>query len=189
MLYKLLFALVISISALSAMDNKQYKPMLIAAVASDKQAVNSPKDLYTPLLITSLLNDSKQTITIQNAQYTAEVTATKQVSFDKPFNIPFISIALYIKDFAEAAQGKLFIPKGALSILFGNKRYGIWENEMGIMCSTDTKSSENEIGFIKLMKNINKHGAKDKQAVAKALCYLLSINNQGAMVLGNATIK
>lgn len=140
---------------------------------------------YIPLHITSVLKDCNERVVICNAEYCADITMHSQtpITFEKPFQIPFISIVDHMKEYAQAARGELFIAQGSLNVKIGNNEFGIWENEMGIMCSSYSANRT----FTKLMKNINKKNHVEGSTIAKALCYLLSINKKGEMVLGNAT--
>lgn len=146
----------------------------------------SENELYVPLQITAILKDCHERVVINDSRYCADISFQKNtpISFEKPFAIPFLSIVDYLKEYKLAATGEQYIAPGSLQVKIGDQEFGIWENEMGIMCSSNSPHRT----FTKLMKNINKRGCKEGDAVAKALCYLLSINKQGEMVLGNVTI-
>jgi hypothetical protein len=116
---------------------------------------------------------------------TVSESGSKINYFKSSVKIPFVSIKNYIKEYAESANGRAYIPEKALMIrLENNRTYGIWENEVGIMLSPDQKTDDLR-GLRKLLKNVNLREPKDNRLSSSVLKLLLLIDKQGDIALSN----
>lgn len=109
--------------------------------------------------------------------------------FREPFQIPFLSIAQYIREYTKAiTTGRGYIPQGALRLRIGRKWFGLWEHETGIMCSADPKTADDsDDGLVKLLDNVNrydcKNNAKDNKSLINAVKLMLFINKKEKIAL------
>lgn len=141
---------------------------------------------YIALRISAVINSSKKIVTIPDHEVELSDNITKAIMLHKKVNIPFISITEYIKEYTKSAQGRAFIPKGALLLNIGNRAYGIWENEKGVMCSPETQTSfDDESWPNKLFNNLNKRKPRNPNSLSSVLKLLLLIDSNGYLKLEN----
>jgi len=149
-------------------------------------ALQAQIDTYTALRISVIRNLSQNKISIGALNKPIESTNQMVNLFNQQIDIPFISIAEYIKDYAQAVRGQAYVPRGSLMLMLGNKEFGLWENEKGIYCSPSALDANDEEQWPKrLMPNLNKRKPKNPRASSSVSKLLLVIGKTGDMLLDN----
>lgn len=139
---------------------------------------------YIALRLSAIINNSHKNINLP--AHDVELTDNvKKVVFSKKINIPFISISEYIKEYTTSAQGRAFIPKGALIIVVGERTFGIWENEKGVMYSPISQTEfDEETWPCTLFNSVNIHKPRTN-SITSILKLLLLIDKKGHLKLEN----
>lgn len=141
------------------------------------------KSIAYKLDIIKIKNLSKNHIRVNSGKANKTILYNNHV-IDHKLNIPFISVNDYI---IEYITEKPFIPQKALKIETKKGSFGLWENEQGIMCSPDIKSSRGEIIPKCIMEAFNTKLNKTKLKTIVPL--MLIVDNNGKPNLARLNAK
>ncbi|MCL4360846.1 hypothetical protein M1446_00650 [Candidatus Dependentiae bacterium] len=158
---KIFYSLFLSLFYLSAIQAMQF--------------VNSNK-----IVIKEIENNSSSLIELKSEKMSSQFKALKKSKLKRSVILPFVPL---IKNLVAYTRDKYYCPKGAMVIKTNFGKYGIWQNETGIICVLkNKKSDENELPK-NLFKASNYMATKSENNSSKYINICLMVDPQDGFVV------
>lgn len=94
--------------------------------------VQEKQTKFVPIYIQKIKNLTSTPVSLESLPAASE----KTTRIASKILIPFISIASYLREYAEK---KAYTPQEALTIITASGRYRLWASESGVMCARDSR--------------------------------------------------
>ena len=144
-----------------------YLPMALSVVYESQ---------HLQIGIREVENNSNSSLEIKLDKQIQKVGALNKKRLKKDFLIPFVSIRKNLVDFA---QDHYYCPKNAMKIKTNFGKFGIWQDETGIVCILKKKQSEDSIARpINLYKLSNYINSIDDNLTKKFIQICLCLDSK-----------